>query len=342
MKEEYPFAAELEIEYLESDPIRARGRIRVTEDMTDMLGHVTGGIYNSLADAIGGAAARATGDMYVTQNCSMQYYVSTEEPDGKVSARLLEGPLDTSLYEGGEGCRAPNHAFPRFRDCAFKAAYPLAQVELKDAAMPVAARLEAMNPLVKGDSAASGIPTVLLRWNVRNVTAKPVKVSVMGMLVNPTGGAPFEDKDGKSIDVTKIDSNELTGVCIFADERDVCDNTCGQVAMSVPKLAGVVSRASRISDSGWMVRFDRYWKQFMATGRADDLRDLDAGRWTLPMGTVSVQVELAPGETKRAEISVPVSGLAYWVKDRLVPAKGKLRGWICRDSASGVPLSFEL
>lgn len=51
---------------------------------------------------------------------------------------------------------------------------------------------------------------------------------------------------------------------------------------------------------------------------------------------------LAPGETKRAEISVPVSELAYWVKDRLVPAKGKLRGWICRDSASGVPLSFEL
>ncbi|MCQ2567877.1 MAG: PaaI family thioesterase [Mogibacterium sp.] len=81
MKEEYPFAAKLEIEYLGSDPMRARGRIRVTEDMTDMLGHVTGGIYNSLADAIGGAAARATGDMYVTQNCNMQFYQSTEPSD---------------------------------------------------------------------------------------------------------------------------------------------------------------------------------------------------------------------------------------------------------------------
>ena len=240
----------------------------------------------------------AIGNTPTANDVASGFLIRTEDADGKVSARLLEGPIDTSLYDGGEGCRIPNHAFPRFRDCTFKAAYPLAQVELKDDSMPVTARLEAMNPLVTNNAAASGIPAVLLRWNVRNVTAKPVKVSVMGMLVNPTGGAPFEDKDDKSVDVMKVDSPELTGVGIFTDELDACDNTCGQVAMSVPKSVGVVSRASRISDPGWMVRFDRSWKQFMATGRADDLRDLDAGRWTLPMGTVAVQVELAPGETK--------------------------------------------
>ena len=226
------------------------------------------------------------------------FLIRTEEADGKVSARLLEGPLDTSLYEGGEGCRAPNHAFPRFRDCAFKAAYPLAQVELKDAAMPVAARLEAMNPLVKGDSAASGIPAVLLRWNVRNVTAKPVRVSLMGLLVNPTDGESFEDKDGKTVDIMKVDSAELTGVGAFTDGRDACDNTCGQVAMVVPKSVGAVSRATRISDCGWAVRFDRYWKQFVATGRANDLRDPEAEGRFLPLGTIAVQVELAPNETK--------------------------------------------
>ena len=51
-----------------------------------MLGHVTGGAYASLADAVGGAAARATGDMYVTQNCSLQFYQSTEVSDTELIA----------------------------------------------------------------------------------------------------------------------------------------------------------------------------------------------------------------------------------------------------------------
>ena len=232
----------------------------------------------------------AIGNTPTANDVSSGFLIRTEDADGKVSARLLEGPVDTEHYDGAEGCRIPNHAFPRFRDCMFKAAYPLAQVELGDPSMPVTARLEAMNPLVKGDSAASGIPAVLLRWNVRNVTAKPLKVSVMGMLVSPT--------DGKSVDVLKVDGAELTGVGIFTDARDACDNTCGQVAMSVPASAGVVSRASRISDSGWMVRFDRYWKQFVATGRADDLRDPGTKDRFLPMGTLAVQIELAPNEER--------------------------------------------
>ena len=54
------------------------------------------------------------------------------------------------------------------------------------------------------------------------------------------------------------------------------------------------------------------------------------------------KLTLAPGETKRAEIVVPVSQLAYWAKDKLIPAKGRLNGWICRDSSSGKALPFEL
>lgn len=240
----------------------------------------------------------AIGNTPTANGVSSGFLIRMETADGKVSARLLEGPIDTEHYDGAEGCNIPNHAFPRFRGCAFKAAYPFAQVELKDPSIPVTARLEAMNPFVANDSAASGIPAVLLRWNVRNVTANPLKVSVMGMLVNPTGGMPFEDTDGKSVDVMDVDSEELTGVGIFADGRDVCANTCGQVVMTVPRSAGVVSQASRISDSGWKVRFDRSWKQFVATGRADDLCDHEEKERFLPMGMVAVQIELQPNEAK--------------------------------------------
>ena len=81
MKENHPFSDYLNIEITSADPESAEGRMKLTAELTDALTHVTGGAYTSLADAVGGAAARATGDMYVTQNCSLQFYVSTEVTD---------------------------------------------------------------------------------------------------------------------------------------------------------------------------------------------------------------------------------------------------------------------
>ena len=43
---------------------------------------------------------------------STGFWIRTEDAEGRVAARLLEGPLDTECYAGGEGCKAPNHAFP--------------------------------------------------------------------------------------------------------------------------------------------------------------------------------------------------------------------------------------
>ena len=81
MIEKNPYSDFLGIQLTEINEKTAEGRVKVLPEYTDMLTHMTGGAYNSLADAVGGAAARATGDMYVTQNCSMQYYQSTEVSD---------------------------------------------------------------------------------------------------------------------------------------------------------------------------------------------------------------------------------------------------------------------
>lgn len=81
MNERYPYSEFLEIEIISADKDSATGKFRTIKEFTDILGHVTGGAYASLADAVGGAAARASGDMYVTQNCSLQFYQSTEVSD---------------------------------------------------------------------------------------------------------------------------------------------------------------------------------------------------------------------------------------------------------------------
>lgn len=85
--ENHPYSEFLNIVVTSADPEKAEGYLKFTKELTDHLGHMTGGAYNSLGDAVAGACARATGALYVTQGCSLQYYVSTEEEDGILLAK---------------------------------------------------------------------------------------------------------------------------------------------------------------------------------------------------------------------------------------------------------------
>ena len=138
--------------------------------------------------------APGKGSVPTRQSVQAAFVVRTEDGDGNVCARLLQGPLDTSLYEGAAGSSAPNHGYPRFRECVFKAAYPLAQVELEDGGMPVSARLEAMNPLVGGNAEKSGMPVAFMRWSVKNDTRAPLKVTLAAIIPNPAGGNLSQEK----------------------------------------------------------------------------------------------------------------------------------------------------
>jgi len=217
------------------------------------------------------------------------FWLRLEEPDGKVSLRLLEGPLDTELYEGGEGSPAPNHGFPRFRGNAFRVAYPLAQVALTDPALPVAATLEAMNPLVPGDPEASGIPAALLRWKLVNLSDRPLKVSVLGFLANASAGGWSR---------RTVATNGVRGVSLGARDVSPVNAELGRVALVVPEDAGDVSTCTRISNLGWMVRLDRFWKQFAAKGRAEEQVDPVAGG-DLAAVAVSVSFDLPAKGVRR-------------------------------------------
>lgn len=103
--------------------------------------------------------------------------------DGVKGARILEGPLTYEEYDGETGCKAPNHGFPRFAKAVFKAAYPLAQIELSDPRFLLSPKLQAFNPLVPGDADSSGIPAVHFRWIVTNPTSQSLDVSIAGSIV---------------------------------------------------------------------------------------------------------------------------------------------------------------
>ena len=223
---------------------------------------------------------------------STAFWLRTETPDGRVSTRLLEGPLDTMLYEGGEGATEPNHGFPRFSRCSFAAAYPLAQVRLADPLVPVEAVLEAMNPLVPGDSEASGIPAALLRWRLVNRTDAPLKASICGFLVNPAGGELYRGR---------ISGGGIVGVSVGSVDDSPVDSTLGRVVLAVEeKSVGAASAAVDLVDRGWMVRLDGIWRVFAATGRVAE--DAAATNFpALPAVALCVEVEIPA----RGEKAVP-------------------------------------
>ncbi|MCX7935018.1 MAG: GH116 family glycosyl-hydrolase, partial [Planctomycetota bacterium] len=89
---------------------------------------------------------------------------------GKAPAavRVLEGeipPPYAGAFGVGETMFGKNNVsgLPRFRHCEFCAAYPLAQVLLRDPDVPVDVRLEAWNPFIPCDAEASSMPLAVLR-----------------------------------------------------------------------------------------------------------------------------------------------------------------------------------
>ena len=222
------------------------------------------------------------------------FWLRTEDPDGRVTARLLEGPLDTIHYEGAKGSAVPNHGFPRFGSCRFKTAYPLAQVELSDPSVPVGATLEAMNPLVAEDAEASGIPAALLRWKLVNTTSRPLKVSVLGIVFDPMSGERLHEG---------VSTNGMRGVWSRSKDDSPVDSTVGEVALMVPASAGDVSVAETIVDHGWRAKMGPYWKRFVATGQAEDVADpLFTER--IPAVAVAVSLTLEANETRRVPFFV--------------------------------------
>lgn len=107
-----------------------------------------------------------------------------EPAGGKAVTRALMGPVLLEDYECEDGRKPPNHGLPRFQNCSFDAAYPFGQVNLSDKDVPVAVTVQGFNPLVPTDPDASGIPVAVLRYVLKNKTAKTVTASVCGSMDN--------------------------------------------------------------------------------------------------------------------------------------------------------------
>lgn len=229
----------------------------------------------------------------------------TRTADGKNDTRVLEGPLDVSLYEGAFGSPAVNHGFPRFGSCKFKAAYPFGQVLLSDTKVPLDVRIKAFNPLIPGDADASGIPIAILTYELTNTTDKEVFASVCanmpnfigmdGSVVEPIGRGnafvPVGAKDNKN-DFRK--DKYAQGIFMHSEGVKNGAEAWGTIALTTSIHEKISYRTSWSKEEWGNSRLD-FWDDFSADGRLENREHNGEDR---PMSSLAVEVNLPPNSSR--------------------------------------------
>ena len=222
------------------------------------------------------------------------FVLRAKTQDGEPVMRALEGAL-LPPYEGAFGATAPYHGVPRFRRCAFHAAYPLAQVALSDRDVPLDVRLEAFNPFVPGDADRSGIPVAVLRYVLRNPATQPVAATVCGSLRNFSGsdghfGAPIGNVNEYR------DTGTLRGLAMSSTGVSPQAEQFGTLALVTP--ADNATHRCAWTDERWHGELLDFWDDLLADGRLDPLTDASQDA---PMGSLAVEVVVPAG----GEVRVP-------------------------------------
>jgi uncharacterized protein (DUF608 family) len=222
------------------------------------------------------------------------FALRTEAADGSVVARAVEGPLDLSEYEGAHGSGAQNHGLPRFREATFETAYPFGRLALHDDDVPVDVALEAFNPFVPTDVAASSWPVAVLRFAVTNRGAEPLTVSVAGALQNFIGRDGTSDVAAGNYNTAASGPAGVEGVLMRSRGVAPEAEQYGSVALGVLDGADV-SRRTGWADRTWGDSLLDFWDDFTADGRLDERVSESA----TPVASVADRRTVAAGATER-------------------------------------------
>ena len=224
---------------------------------------------------------------------------------GRPLIRLVEGPIDPADYHGDKGCTEANHGLPRFPICRFSAAYPLAQVEFEDPGFPLTVRLQAFNPLVPGDVAASSLPVAVLRYVITNSgdVARPVTLcATVPNHVGVDGSRRQPDWDGRPLPVGAkgnrnrladhgADANAIRGLILDSRGVDPDDPAWGSLAVAMLG-EGDLSRRCHWAPGRWGRPLLDFWDDLLADGRLEERPDHGEAS---PMASVAATRILAPG-----------------------------------------------
>ncbi|ALJ05392.1 hypothetical protein APS56_09795 [Pseudalgibacter alginicilyticus] len=221
------------------------------------------------------------------------FSIFLKEENKEAQALLLEGPVPIKYDEGFYGSKAPNHGLPRFAEATFQTAYPFGQVLLKDKQVPVQVTMGAFNPLIPGNTDDSSLPIVVLSYKVKNISNKPITISLAGNIPNFIG---FDGKEGKAyqnINTYKED-NGLKGIHYTASEEiDTESYQYGTVSL-ITNSEGEVSYRTAWQPGDWGNSTLEFWDDYTNDGLLEERTSNQKNN----MASLAVKTVLAPNEEK--------------------------------------------
>ena len=228
------------------------------------------------------------------------FFAMAFSQDGrKPVVRVLEGPL-TPPFTGGDGIgRTKVPGLPRMEKVRFRGEYPFAWVELEDSKIPVLVTLEAFNPFIPLKPEESGIPAVMLRFHVRNLSGRPAQVTIVGSLLNPVGfdgngtiGGIGLDKFGQNVNEVRKTAT-LNG--LFLSSRKVKSDSPAFGTMALASPWKSITYLSHWVRGDWWDDLQIFWDDFAADGRLKDLDDTSPSPDNrTDVGTLGLMADLEP------------------------------------------------
>jgi uncharacterized protein (DUF608 family) len=229
-----------------------------------------------------------------------------EEEGGRRGVRVLEGPLTPPFTERDGYPRTEVPGLPRMEKARFFGEYPFARVEFEDGRVPLQVTMEAFNPMIPLNPEDSGIPAVLIRFRVKNLSSGRIRASVAGSLLNPIGFDGQGDLDSITNEKFGQNLNEirktavLSGLAMSSKKVEPKAPGFGTMALSTPWKD--LTYTSHWVRGDWWDDLQIFWDDFSDDGRLKDSEEASPspdGRTDI--GTLGLTVSLGPSE----EVSLP-------------------------------------
>lgn len=222
------------------------------------------------------------------------FAIRTRTGEGSIQTRLLEGPLNSDNLEGDWGSNELNSGFPRFGYSDFNAAYPLAQINLRDENSPVEVTLKAFNPMVPGDTRISSIPGAILKYVVHNKTDKAIEATVCGAIPNFIGTDGWGGDSAGNKNTFQKERN-FSGIFLENVNKDTLSGKWGTMALVTPETAGVSYRTQWHPDFRWNGSLIDFWDDLNDDGQLEERSGDYQGN---KPATLAIKASIPANETK--------------------------------------------
>ena len=193
--------------------------------------------------------------------------------------RILESEV-TPHYNRSPGFLNGDLAgLPRFADSELWAGYPFVNVALTDPAMPVDVTMEAFTPFIPLNAEDSAIPGAIIRYRVRNPSADPVAVSVVGTLANAVGFDGYDVfanlKLAGEVQNEHRQESGLEGLYYTSKSLAPDDFKYGSMAIATTNSVGVFTRPVWL-EGEWTDNAQDFWEDFRDDGWLEAPKPIEA------------------------------------------------------------------